>query len=178
MDAAQVTLVKVLQRYRDSIPPAERAKFSLPKSHQDAIAEVEEDLDEIKALIKLYRRQEKRLDIDGKVEENIGKLLPTMTQEIRATAEVLKTIANLKMDMGLHQRHLGTVDIEANLIADVEEKYIGTDVKTVLTDPKKRRRLLNIAEHALSLSKRGVSTDALDDVVEEEPEGELVSLDD
>lgn len=167
-DAEQVTLVKVLQRYRDSLPPGERAKYVLPKAHREAVEEVQEDIDEIRELIKLYRRQEKRLDIDGKVEENIGKLLPTMTQEVRATAEILNRIAQLKMDMGVHERRLGTVDVEAGLIADVEQKYDGTDVGHVLKDPKKRRRLLNIAEHALSLSKRGVAV---------EDEGELVSGD-
>ena len=167
-DAAPATVIKVLQNYRDSLPSGERAKYVLPKSHREAIEKVEEDIDEIRELVKLYRRQEKRLDIDGKVEENIGKLLPTMTQEIRVTKEVLTSIADLKMDLGLNERHLGTVDIEASLMADVDEKYAGTDVGSVLKDPKKRRRLLNIAEHALSLSKRGVS-------LEEEPEGELVS---
>jgi hypothetical protein len=169
-------MVKVLQKYRDSIPPGERAKYSLPKSHQDAIAEVEEDIDEVRELIKLYRRQEKRLDIDGDVEKSIGKLLPTMTQEVRATAEILNRIAQIKMDLGVNERHLGTVDVEANLIAGVAEKYAGTDAGNVLSDPKKRRRLLNIAEHAIALSKKGVVPVASDEV--EEPEGELVSLDD
>jgi len=179
-DAVHSTLAKVLQNYRDSIPPGERAKYALPKSHRDAIAEVEEDIDEIKELIKLYRRQEDRLDIDGGVEKKIGKLLPTMTQEVRATAEILNRIAQIKMDLGVNERHLGTVDIEANLIAGVDQKYAGTDVSTVLSDPKKRRRLLSIAEHAMAISKKGSADMDTDLEAEEagEPEGVLVSLDD
>lgn len=98
-DASHHTVVKQLQNYRASIPPAERAKYTMSKSHMDAIDEVEEDIDEVKELIKLYRRQEKRLSIDEKVEQNIGKLMPTMTQEVRATAELLRTIATIKMDL-------------------------------------------------------------------------------
>lgn len=173
-DAEQVTLIKVLQNYRESLPSGERAQHVLPKSQRDAIEKIEEELDEIKALTKLYRRQEERLEIDGQVEKNIGKLLPTMTQEIRVTVEVLKTIAQLKMDMGIHTRHLGTVDVEARLLQEVDSKYEGTEVGTVLRDPKKRRRLLNIAEHALSLSKRNVEMDESDPYVPE-PEGELVT---
>ena len=174
-DAVHATLVKVLQNYRDSIPPGERAKYALPKAHRDAIAEVEEDIDEVKELIKLYRRQEQRMDIDGKVEKSIGKLLPTMTQEVRATAEILNRIAQIKMDLGVNERHLGTVDVEANLIAGVDQKYAGTDVSTVLSDPKKRRRLLSIAEHAMAISKKNVYVEAEE---EDEPEGVLVSIDD
>lgn len=177
-DAARPTLAKVLQNYRDSIPPAERAKYALPKSHRDAIAEVEEDIDEVRELIKLYRRQEDRLDIDGAVEKSIGKLLPTMTQEVRATAEILNRIAQIKMDLGVNERHLGTVDVEANLIAGVDQKYAGTDVGTVLSDPKKRRRLLSIAEHAMAISKKSEESDYEDEETAIEPEGELVSLDD
>jgi hypothetical protein len=171
-------MIKVLQNYRDSIPPGERAKYALPKSHRDAIAEVEEDIDEVRELIKLYRRQEKRLDIDGDVEKNIGKLLPTMTQEVRATAEILNRIAQIKMDLGVNERHLGTVDVEANLIAGVDQKYAGTDVGTVLSDPKKRRRLLSIAEHAMAISKKDDGPDLVEVGTSEEPVGELVSLDD
>lgn len=179
-DAVHSTLAKVLQNYRDSIPPAERAKYALPKSHRDAIAEVEEDIDEIREMIKTYREQDERVQIDRKVEKSIGKLLPTMTQEMRVKMEMLKTIVNTKMDLGLHERHLGTVDIEANLIAGVDQKYAGTDVSTVLSDPKKRRRLLSIAEHAMAISKKGSLDMDADLEAEEsgEPEGVLVSIDD
>lgn len=170
-DVEHVSLVKVLQNYRDSIPAGERSKYALSKSHLAAIAQVEDDIDEMREMIKLYRRQERRMEIDGKVEEQIGKLLPTMTQDVRVTLEILNRIAQLKMDLGVNERHLGTVDLEAQMLAGVEERYAGTDVGTVLTDPKKRRRLLNIAEHALSLSKRGVGIEG-ELVIEDEETGD------
>jgi hypothetical protein len=104
----------------------------------------------------MYRMQEKRIKIDFGTEEAIGKLMPTMTQEMRVAAEFLKGIAQLQMDLGIHERHLGTVDVEARLLGEVDERYEGTEVGKVFADPKKRRRLMNIAEHALSLAERGV----------------------
>ena len=82
-DVEHTSLMAVLSRYRSSLPPAEVAKHKLPKAHRDAIQEIEEGLDEIMEYTRLYRRQTARLDIDGETEKKIGKLFPTMTQEIR-----------------------------------------------------------------------------------------------
>lgn len=172
--ASKETLIRQLQKYRDDIPPAERAKYTMPKSQMEALEEVEEGIDELTEITKLYKRQLRRMDIDEQVEKNIGKLLPTMTQEVRVALEILHKSAQLKMDLGLNERQLGSVNVEATAL----ETYSGTEIQKIIEDPKKRRRLLSIAEHALSMSDRGVDLSELDlsggDDEDDEEEGEVV----
>ena len=121
-----------------------------------ALEKIEEDIDAIQELTRLCRAQMERIGIDMQTEKKIGKLFPTMVQEMRAAGEFVKGIAQLQMDLGLKDRHLGTVDVEARMLGEIDERYEGTAVGKVFADPKKRRRLLNIAEHALSLADRGI----------------------
>jgi hypothetical protein len=171
-DAQHVTLMTQLQRYRDSLPKSTLVKKRIPKYFVAAMHEVETEFDELSALIRLYHRQEGRLDIDGETEKRINKLFPTMTQEIRVAVEIIHRIAQLKMDLGLNERHLGKVDIEAQILGEVSSRYEGTEIGKVLENPKSRGRLRTIAEHALSLSKRGIEVDTGALVSEEEPEEE------
>lgn len=166
-DVQRVSLMTILQRYRESLPPGVLAQHKLPKAHREAIEEIERDIDEVKELTKLYRRQVERLDVDGNTEKKIGKLFQTMTQEIRVTADILKMIATLKMDLGLKERHLGTVDAEVHVLSAIDEKYEGTEIGKLLQNPKTRRRLQGIAEHALSLASRGIT-------IQQDGEGEIV----
>jgi hypothetical protein len=156
-DAKRSTLISVLTRYRDSLPPAERAKHTLPQSHIDAVEEVEEILDELRQYAVTIKDQVKRYKKGMAVEDKIGTLLPGLGQEIRIVGELLKQSASLKMDLGLNERHLGTVDVEATLIGNVADRYAGTEVEKVIGNPKSRRRLQGIAEHLMSLADRGVS---------------------
>jgi hypothetical protein len=151
-DLTRHGLVAALQDYRKTIPPAELMKKRLSKTYTDAANEVEEGLDELKELEKLYRLQMKRIGIDVKNEENIKKLLPSTGQEVRIAREVLSNIADLKMDLGLSKRHLGQMDVEARLMADVAVRYNKPEVQTVLSSPQSRKKLLNLVEHLMSRS--------------------------
>jgi len=155
-DAAHASLKIIIDRYRKSLPPGELAKHRLSSDHKAALEEIEENIDTIREFIKLYRKQMARIDVDMKTEEKIGKLFPTMTQEMRVAGEFLRGIAQMQMDLGIKDRHLGTVDVEARMLDEIDERYEGTAVGKVFADPKKRRKLLNIAEHALSLADRGI----------------------
>ena len=101
------SLIQTLKEFRGSIPPAMRAARVMPKAILEAREEVEKGLDELAALEDLYALQTQRMNIDGEVEKKIGKLIPTMTQEVRVAREILQTYADLKMDLGLSKRHLG-----------------------------------------------------------------------
>lgn len=167
-DAKHITLMTVLQRYRDSLPKSELVKKRIPKYFVEAMHDVEAEIDELIEFTRLYRLQMERIGIDHQTERNIRKLFPTMTQEIRVAGEILNRIAQLKMDLGMNERHLGKVDVETQILGEVAARYEGTEIGKILEDPKSRGRLRTIAEHALSLSKRGIEIDA----------GALVSEDD
>lgn len=147
-------LVKHLHEYRNSIPAAQRAK-PLNKMFENAANEVVAGLDELEEMHRLYKIQMERIGIDFQTEKNIKKLLPTMSQEIRTAREILASSSQLKMDLGLNERHLGTVDVETTLLQDVAEKYADTPgVGKVLDDGNSRRKVLGLAERLLAIADR------------------------
>jgi hypothetical protein len=156
-DIARKGLLSALEDYRKSIPPAELTKRRLTCTYFNAAAEVEEGLDELKELEKLYKKQLKRIEIDIKNEENIKKLLPTTGQEFRIAREILSNYADLKMDLGLSKRHLGQVDVEARLLADVAVRYNKPEVQTVLSNPQSRKKVLSLVERLMSKSAGSLS---------------------
>lgn len=178
--ANRISLMQVLQRYRDSIPPAQLLAKRMPQAFQKAAEEVEEGVDELKELNKLYRLQMGRIDIDLLTEKKINKLMPTMTQEVRVAAELLGKIADLKMDLGLSTRHLGQVDAEVTITTD-PSKYGRDSVQKVMQDPERRRKVLNVAERILGLPGRSEKTqdpeEVLRDAVAEVAEFEMVAAD-
>lgn len=148
------TVAKFLYDYRESIPATQRAK-PLNLAVEKAVEEVHEGIEELQELHRLYKVQMQRIEIDFQTEKNIKKLLPTMSQEIRTAREILSASAQLKMDLGLNERHLGTVDVETTLLADVAEKYADSPaVAKVLDDGESRRKVLGLAERLLSIADR------------------------
>jgi hypothetical protein len=169
-------LVKALQDYRASVPAAQRAK-PMNVVVERAAEEISKGMDELKEMERLYEMQMARIEIDFQTEKNIKKLLPTMTQEIRTAREILSASAQLKMDLGLNERHLGKVDVETTLLSDVAEKYADSPaVAKVLDDGESRRKVLGLAERLLAIADRAERhpevADQLDALAEGSGEGE------
>ena len=150
-DMTRESLYQSLLAFKATIPPAELVRGTMPSKHVVAAEVVAEGLDELAELEKLYRLQMERIQVDVKNEQNIKKLLPTTGQEVRIAKEILTSYAGLKMDLGLSQRHLGQVDVNAKLLADVAVRYSKPEVQTVLNDAQSRKKVLGLAEKLLSV---------------------------
>jgi hypothetical protein len=153
-DVTRDGLVVVLKEYRQSIPPAQLIAPRMPPVFKKAAEEVREGLDELKELEELYRKQMKRIEIDMQTESKINKLLPTMTQEMRVAGELLGRIADLKMDLGLSQRHLGTMNLDGKLTAEIAGRFGSEAVAQVAQNPESRRKVLGLAERLLQLAAK------------------------
>jgi hypothetical protein len=134
---------------------------------QRAQQKVAEGIDELKELENLYRLQMERIHIDFALEKKFNKLIPATAQEVRAAREILSTIAELKMDLGLHERHLGRIDGDAEVSAVVMARVGDEKIAAVLSNSEKRQRLLGIAKQLVGKSEKP----EIIDVVAEEPEG-------
>lgn len=166
---AESTVINHLHNYRNSIPAAQRAG-PLNVVFEKAADQVMEGLDELQEMQRLYKIQMQRIEIDFQTEKNIKKLLPSMTQEIKAAREILSNSAQLKMDLGLAERHLGKVDVdvETTLLEDVTEKYANSpSVTKVLDSGDSRRRVLGLAERLLSIADRAERHPEVMDELEE-----------
>ena len=165
LDLTRKGLVAALEDYRKTIPPAELTKKRLTPTYLAAAQEVEQGLDELQELKKLYLMQLGRIEIDVQNEKNIKKLLPSTGQELRIAREILANSADLKMELGLSKRHLGQMDVEARLLADVAVRYNKPEVQTVLSNAQSRKKVLSLVEHLMSRSA-GALPDDLSDVVD------------
>lgn len=171
LDVSIEYLKDIVHSYRDSLPPGEVVSRRIPQFFMKAMDKVEEGLDELKELENLYRLQLGRIEIDLAIEKKIRKLVPTMTQEIREARNILESIAQLKMDLGLKDRHLGSVDVDAALVTDLKGKYGSESVSRVLGNPESVRKVLGLAEQFMRRSDEGYELL----LTRKEPEPELES---
>ena len=144
------SLLQQLKHFKSEIPPGEFLSAMPPPDivqqrmrpmHEKAMKQLEEGLDELKEIQKLYFQQLERIEIDTAVEKRQKKLIPSMTQEVRIAKELLMESAKLKMDLGLNKRHLGVMETEARIMKDVSQKYGDKRVAKAVGDSQSRRRL-------------------------------------
>jgi hypothetical protein len=174
-DVGRPSLESQLKEYRASLPPGDIVKERLPRFHAQQAEKVEEGFDELAEMEKLYKMQMKRIELDFKTEQNIGKLMPSMTQEMRAAREILSDIAQLKMDLGVNKRHLGEVDVRAKVIAEIGSRYDATVTKA-MESPESRRKLLGLADKFLSLASGATDVEDAEIVSAEPPPADPAEL--
>lgn len=172
-DITRDSLEQQLGEYRASLPKGEVVQKQAPRFFERAAESVEDSFDSLKELKKLYKIQMERIEIDLFHERGMKKLMPqSMTQEMRAAREILHDISELEMDLGLNQRKLGKVDIEARVVSDVASRY-DVAVGKAMESPESRRKLLGIAERFLSLASGENHIDG-EEPAEDEVEAEVV----
>jgi hypothetical protein len=109
----------------------------------------------------------KRIGIDFGTEQKINKLMPSMTSEIREARQLLESMAQLKLDMGLIDR--APQEVNVNVDGAVEAVLTGPEmdeypesVKEVLKNAESRRRVKGIVDRFVKLgAKPGVLAKAL-----------------
>lgn len=152
-------LEHLIRDWRGTLPPGDLVAKRFPDVFDDAKEALEYGLDELSELEELYRIQMHRIGIDFNTETKINKLMPSMTSEIREARQILESIAELKMDLGVHQRapeeHSVSVEGEVNarLTADLDKYPEG--VRAVLENPESRRRVQGIVGRILQLDDGG-----------------------
>lgn len=150
-DITRGSLMALLNDYRNSIPKAELISKRMPRMFEKAQKVVEKGLDELKELEKLYEKQMERIDIDITTEKKISKLMPSMTQEVRAAREILESYAQIKMDLGINTRHIGRLEVDGQISADMTARYGSEAVGRVLDSPESRRKVLGLVQRLLSV---------------------------
>lgn len=175
LEVKRESLIWTLDAYRNTIPKAQLLAKRMPPVFAKAAETVRKGLDELEELENLYKLQMQRIEIDRKNEKNIGKLLHTMTPEIKAAKDILSTIAQLKMDLGLSKRHLGQLDVDARVMADVQTRYAGKpSVTQVLNNAESRRKLLGLVDQVLALESKVEDAEIVDDEDENDPIDDLL----
>lgn len=173
-------LKKLIDNYRLSIPAAELSAISAnSKVSLAATRKLANGIDELEELEKLYKIQEKRINIDFENETKINKLLSGTGREIFIAMKLLRQSAELKMDLGLVKRSLGSVELTGQLAAEAGDRYGNDAVGRVIADPDSRRKVLGLAQRLLSLAPKanldpGEVFKEVSEGVDPDPPGEVI----
>jgi hypothetical protein len=158
-----------LQEYRSTLSqdelgvtalthPALMAKAAVEKAAIEA-PRVARGMDVLFELEQLYDLQMERIRIDFSKEKMIGKTFPSNCQEIRTAREILHEYAELQMDLGVANRHLGQLDVNTQITADITARYGKPIVAEMLASPDSRRKVLGVVEKMLQLGAREAASD-------------------
>lgn len=151
-DVTRESLANILSKYKADLPPAEIASINRSRNFLDAARNVQEGVKVLDELEYLYRVQKNRIEYFVGQEEDNGVMSRSMSREIDAARLLVEKIHTVRMDLGMDERHLGTLTIQAEAIAAAEERY-GDRVAAVLRHPEKRRRVLTAMEIMISERK-------------------------
>lgn len=152
-DASRKYLKKLIERYRAQIPPAELSMSANSVISRNAVKKLANGLDELAEIERLYAMQMERVDIDLNNERKIQKLLPQTGQEIAIAAKLLQQSSDLKMDLGLVKKQIGTLEITGQIAAEVTDRY-NEGVGKVMADPDSRRKVLGLAEKIMAFANK------------------------
>lgn len=150
-------LEQQLTEFRKQMPPGDLVQKRFPEVFEAAKEKVEKGINELEELEELYRIQMHRIGVDFSTEKAIKKLLPSMTAEIREARQLLESMANLKLEMGVISRaERGTnVNVGVTVEASISDETAGTfgdpSVRAVLEDPESRRKVMGIVERFMKL---------------------------
>ena len=165
LEVSRNRLEQQLSEFRKQMPPGDLVRTRFPEVFDKAKEAVEEGINELQELEELYRIQMHRIGVDFATEKSIRKLLPSMTAEIREARNLLKDMAELKMDMGVVARapkdmkmHVG-VEVETSIKEDVLAKFGDGAVGKVLSNAESRRKVMGAVERFLRLPASSSSSD-------------------
>lgn len=157
-EVTEDSLLSLISDFRRSLPSGTILKGTMPEFFHEKAQEVRTGIDELDELSKLYAMQMGRIAIDAATERKIKKLFSTMPKEIALAREILETSAQLKMDLGLDERHIGRMDVNTRVVADIEHRF-GVKVSEVMGNPDSRRKLLGIMERLSTLAPKVIDAE-------------------
>lgn len=113
MDIKRDSLVRKLYRYKASLPPADIVKEP-PIYVQKAIEKMTRGVNEIEELEKLYLLQLRRISIDADTESKINKLFSSTGGEIKIAADLLNSMMEKKMELGILSKAPEQLEVTGN----------------------------------------------------------------
>lgn len=146
------SLETLLTEYRKTIPPTEFIRENIPEVALQAIDKLNEGLDELEELRRLYRLQWARIETDVTIENRVKKLLPTTRGEIETARKLLETSAQLRIELGRLSTGNSGPDHHAALLTDVQTSFGTEAVRDVLARPEARQKVLAVAKLLFGVS--------------------------
>jgi len=161
-DVKLESLRRVVDAFRESIPPGELASTRIPPTISKAIEALEAGIRPIKELWEIYAIQKERLNIDLATERQIHKIFKNAF-EVEVARKILETIMDKEMDLGIFRRHVpwmegGGPDDMSRIMSDAHKQFgHSRALMNVLETPEKRTRVLGVIRKLRGLGPEGMS---------------------
>jgi hypothetical protein len=155
-DVTHDTLKKALIAYREDLSPTELLMPTMPKIVAQAAQKLNEGLDMLAEIEKLFRLQMERIGPAMALEKKLGILNPRVGGELMNAVRLLESHHEVSRDLGLiGARNLGKLEIGVgqNMILAAGKKY-GTKMEDVIANPESRRKLVHLMQRMGKLSSR------------------------
>lgn len=99
-DVKTASLVKQIKRYRASQPML-RGAHKVSVREAEKILNTEKQIRALTEAVQLYRKQRERLATAVALERKLGKLIPSVCEDMRVAGEMLQRIHTIKMQLGI-----------------------------------------------------------------------------
>lgn len=169
VDIQRESLVTILSDYRKATSTGDTAATNAPRAYLEVAREMKKGVKIVDELEELFSIQKARIMHFAEMEESAGTMSKGLGREIDAARLLLDELHRVRLDLGVDERHIGTLTIKAEAIAATEERY-GQRIANVMRDPEKRRRVLTLLEAALRETPELEAPDVIEgeaEVVEE-----------
>lgn len=163
-DVTRESLTRMLYRFKQRIPPAEREKIS-PRAAQELLDKERERIafkvEPVIELEKLYLKQMERIGIDTAHEKDIGKLFGSTSNEMRLAMDMLVKLQALQADaLGEQGGSKGGVDpTQFSMTLAMHSSRPG--VQKVVQSAESRRKVLGVARTMVAFLGHGGDRAAL-----------------
>lgn len=145
LEVTRASLVSILSKYRRSLPPVELAKRIDPAIVEAAVV-VEQKLNEVDELDKLYKIQFESVQATANLEKNIGMPVPGLSDKVRVAEGLLLSRIKIRQELGLIKKDLGTIRTQATITT----VNVGSaEMNKVLENPKSRNKVLGAVNRFL-----------------------------
>lgn len=143
-------VMAMLRSYRKTLSPAEVSANIVPKSYVNKVKELSKGVDVLLEMTDIYRIQKKRVETAIAGEEKKKALYNNTYKEIGMCLEILQSIGETQANLGITERNLGTVTVDAQLLSIIDDKIKDRGARRILQNPEARRKMLELAENISS----------------------------
>ena len=141
-------LKDLLNDFRGELKSSEIVSRVIPEAVKGIMEKMDKGVNELDELQYLYLLQKDRIEIDYATEKKINKLFKSTGNEVVVAMGLLKLMANLKQDLGLMKRDLGTLEVDHTLLAELP--YKSKAVEEVMSDPSSRAKVVGLVRRMFS----------------------------
>ena len=160
---SDVTLKKVIEKIKNSIPKAEFLEKTSPSIIKDLQKKIPKQMDVLLELNTLYNIQMKRVLRAVEQEDLLNMNMEGLDLSLKTAKDIIKEVHAVHTDLGLSPKHLGTLDVNAQVLQGVVHKFASNNDTKSLENPVSRHKVLTVAQRILAIAASSSNSNEAND---------------